>query len=86
MSRQRGDVMTETSSQWPARRADRAARGERGVGLARQTISEADVGLVIEEVAEPCATEAVAAEHPEVADTRIVPYFLLVRDLAAPGD
>jgi SAM-dependent methyltransferase len=39
----------------------------------------AGAGLVIEAVAEPHASEAVAAAHPEVADTRIAPYFLLVR-------
>ena len=36
-------------------------------------------GLRIEAVAEPCADERTAADHPEVADTRIVPYFLQVR-------
>jgi SAM-dependent methyltransferase len=36
-------------------------------------------GLAIEAIAEPCADEATAAAHPEVADTRIVPYFLVVR-------
>jgi len=36
-------------------------------------------GLSVEAVAEPCADERTAAEHPEVADTRIVPHFLLVR-------
>jgi SAM-dependent methyltransferase len=36
-------------------------------------------GLIIEAVAEPCADEQTAAAHPEVADTRIAPYFLLVR-------
>lgn len=38
-----------------------------------------DAGLIIELVAEPRADEATAAAHPQVADTRIVPYFLLVR-------
>jgi SAM-dependent methyltransferase len=33
-------------------------------------------GLVIEAVHEPHADEQIAAAHPEVADTRIVPYFL----------
>ena len=37
------------------------------------------VGLVIEAIAEPCADEETAATHPQVADTRIVPYFLIVR-------
>jgi SAM-dependent methyltransferase len=36
-------------------------------------------GLIIEAVAEPRADEATAAAHPEVADTRIAPYFLIVR-------
>lgn len=37
------------------------------------------VGLVLDAVAEPHADQATAAEHPDVADTRIAPYFLLVR-------
>jgi SAM-dependent methyltransferase len=36
-------------------------------------------GLVIEAIAEPCADEETASAHPEVADTRIAPYFLIVR-------
>jgi hypothetical protein len=36
-------------------------------------------GLTIEAVAEPCADEETAAARPEVADTRIAPYFLVVR-------
>ena len=36
-------------------------------------------GLIIDGVAEPCADEQTAAAHPEVADTRIAPYCLLVR-------
>jgi hypothetical protein len=36
-------------------------------------------GLRVEAVAEPCADEQTAADHPEVADTRIVPHFLQVR-------
>jgi SAM-dependent methyltransferase len=36
-------------------------------------------GLTIEAVAEPCADAETAAARPEVADTRIVPFFLLVR-------
>ncbi|MGD0554062.1 MAG: hypothetical protein ABSA93_03680 [Streptosporangiaceae bacterium] len=35
--------------------------------------------LVIEAIAEPRADEGTAACHPEVADTRIAPYFLIVR-------
>lgn len=36
-------------------------------------------GLVIDAVTEPCADEETAAAHPQVADTRIAPYFLIVR-------
>jgi hypothetical protein len=36
-------------------------------------------GLTIERVVEPVASEELAVSHPEVADTRIVPYFLIVR-------
>jgi SAM-dependent methyltransferase len=36
-------------------------------------------GLMIDAVAEPCADEETAKRHPEVADTRVAPYFLLVR-------
>jgi SAM-dependent methyltransferase len=36
-------------------------------------------GLVIEAIAEPCADEQTAATYPQVADTRIVPFFLIVR-------
>ena len=35
--------------------------------------------LIIEAIAEPHADERTAATHPEVADTRIAPYFLIVR-------
>ena len=36
-------------------------------------------GFSIEHVAEPFADEATAKAHPEVADTRIVPFCLIVR-------
>jgi ubiquinone/menaquinone biosynthesis C-methylase UbiE len=36
-------------------------------------------GLVIEAIAEPCADEETAATHPQIADTRIAPHFLIVR-------
>ena len=36
-------------------------------------------GQCVEAVAEPRADEQTATDHPEVADTRIVPYFLQVR-------
>jgi len=36
-------------------------------------------GLTIEEIVEPRADEHTATAHPEVADTRIVPYFLIIR-------
>lgn len=39
----------------------------------------ADAGLTIERVAEPVASAEVAGLHPEVADTRIAPYFLIIR-------
>jgi SAM-dependent methyltransferase len=41
-------------------------------------------GLTVEAIAEPHADEETAAGHPEVADTRIAPYFLLLR--ARKGD
>jgi hypothetical protein len=34
---------------------------------------------VIEAVDEPHADDKTAHEHPEVADTRIAPYFLVLR-------
>lgn len=39
----------------------------------------ADAGLVLEAVHEPRADEETARAHPEVADTRIAPFFLIVR-------
>jgi SAM-dependent methyltransferase len=36
-------------------------------------------GLTVEVVDEPHADEKTAHDHPEVADTRIAPYFLVVR-------
>lgn len=39
----------------------------------------AESGLALERVGEPVADEALAASRPEVADTRIAPYFLVVR-------
>jgi hypothetical protein len=36
-------------------------------------------GLTIDAIAEPHADEDTAAAHPEIADTRIAPYFLIVR-------
>jgi len=38
-----------------------------------------DAGLVIEAIAEPRADEETATAHPQVADTRIAPYFLIIR-------
>lgn len=38
-----------------------------------------DLGFMIERLAEPRPDEATAREHPEVADARIVAYFLHVR-------
>jgi SAM-dependent methyltransferase len=42
-------------------------------------------GLSIEALAEPHADEETARHRPEVADTRIVPYFLILRARKAPG-
>ena len=42
-------------------------------------------GLAIEAVDEPHADEATASAHPEVADSRVAPYILLVR-ARKPGD
>jgi SAM-dependent methyltransferase len=39
------------------------------------------VGLLVEQVAEPSATPDLAEAVPAVADTRVVPYFLIVRAL-----
>lgn len=36
-------------------------------------------GFWLEEVCEPCAGEQTAEAHPKVADTRIAPYFLIIR-------
>jgi SAM-dependent methyltransferase len=36
-------------------------------------------GLAIEAIDEPCADEETARAHPEVADSRIVPNFLIIR-------
>jgi SAM-dependent methyltransferase len=36
-------------------------------------------GLALEAIAEPHADEQTARAHPEVADTRIAPYFLIIR-------
>jgi ubiquinone/menaquinone biosynthesis C-methylase UbiE len=54
------------------------------ITAARRTVSSwmnmvIDAGLTIEHVIEPVASESIAADHPEVADTRIVPFFLIVR-------
>lgn len=39
----------------------------------------ADAGMRLEHAVEPRASVAVADEHPDVADTRIVPFFLIIR-------
>jgi SAM-dependent methyltransferase len=54
------------------------------ITYARRTVAGwlnaiAGAGLAIEAVAEPHADEATAAAHPEVADTRLAPYSLIVR-------
>ena len=47
--------------------------------LAGWLIAVLGAGMIIEAVREPCADEETAAMHPQVADTRIAPYFLIVR-------
>ncbi len=54
------------------------------ITAARHTVSSwmnlvVDAGLTIERVVEPVASEQIASLHPEVADTRIVPFFLIIR-------
>jgi SAM-dependent methyltransferase len=77
--------LTET---WTFGAARAAGAGERSepftITYARRTFSGwltavLGAGLRVEAVAEPFADERTAAEHPEVADTRIAPHFLLVR-------
>jgi ubiquinone/menaquinone biosynthesis C-methylase UbiE len=58
------------------------------VVIARRTLTEwftavTAAGLTIEAIDEPRADEDLARRHPEVADTRIAPYFLIVRARAA---
>ena len=60
------------------------------ITAARRTVSSwmnmvIDAGFTIERVIEPVASEEIAAEHPEVADTRIVPFFLVIRASITPG-
>jgi SAM-dependent methyltransferase len=62
----------------------RARHGPFTVTSVRRTLSGwlnavAATGLMVEAVAEPRADEQTAAAHPEVADTRIVPYFFILR-------
>jgi hypothetical protein len=54
------------------------------VRYARKTLSGwlndvVAAGLVLEAFCEPHADEATAEAHPEVADTRTAPWFLIVR-------
>jgi SAM-dependent methyltransferase len=54
------------------------------VRYARKTLSGwlndvVAAGLVLEAICEPHADKATAEAHPEVADTRIAPFFLIVR-------
>ncbi len=44
-----------------------------------------DAGFSIDRVVEPVASVDVAARHPEVADTRIIPFFLILRASTSPG-
>ena len=67
----------------PIRRWVNDASGRREA-YARRTLAGwinvvAAVGLAIEAIAEPRADEQTARDHPEVADTRIAPSFLIVR-------
>jgi SAM-dependent methyltransferase len=39
----------------------------------------AGAGLAIDALSEPCASEEIAREHPDVADSRIAPFFLHLR-------
>jgi ubiquinone/menaquinone biosynthesis C-methylase UbiE len=47
--------------------------------LARWLEAFRAAGLVVDAIGEPYASEDLARDHPEVADTRIVPYFLHLR-------
>ena len=54
------------------------------ITAARRTLSGwfnmvIDAGLTIDRVIEPVASEEIAMHHPEVSDTRIVPFFLIIR-------
>lgn len=54
------------------------------ITYARQTLAGwltavLGAGLTLKAIAEPCADEQTAAACPQVADTRIAPYFLIVR-------
>lgn len=54
------------------------------ITYARRTLSGwisavLDAGLIIEGISEPHADDETARVHPEVADTRIAPYFLILR-------
>ena len=76
--------VTETWSFGTAPAEVRARHKPFTITYARRTLTGwltavLDAGLIIEAIAEPSADEATAAAHPEVADTRIVPYFLIVR-------
>jgi hypothetical protein len=59
------------------------------ITYARRTLSGwinaiLDAGLDLEAIAEPHADEQTARAHPEVADTRIAPYFLILRARKRP--
>jgi len=73
---------TWTFSKAPAEMRDRHRRFT--ITYARRTLTGwlnavLAAGLTIDAIAEPHADEDTAAAHPEVADTRIAPYFLIVR-------
>jgi len=76
--------LTETWSFGAAPSGLRARHRPFTISYARRTLAGwltavLAAGLIIEAVAEPRADDATAAAHPEVADTRIAPYFLIVR-------
>ncbi len=86
-----GDYFTEgpMTERWTFSAAPAELRSRHDlftITSARRTISGwlnavTDAGLLVERVVEPVASADVAERHPEVADTRIVPYFLIVRAL-----
>jgi len=78
------DPVTETWTFGAAPEEIRRRHRPFTIVYARRTLTgwfdaSARAGLVIEAIAEPCADDDTARDHPEVADTRIVPYSLHFR-------